>query len=235
MSLKYALLENLLTPSPDDYTAQVQEVKSHDMNSIMEKMLQKGSTITKTDTLAVLNAFFEVIEEVTRQGETVSFDEFRTHFSISGVFKGAADHFDADRHTVHLKLHAGKRLKEVLSDLSLEKVTTEKALPHVLEVKDSITGSTNQNITSAGVIEIIGSRIKIAGEDLDKGVYFEDSQGKTYKVQTLIENKPARLVVLVPSLEKGTYLLSIKTQYSGGGTFVKQARIGTFEHPLNVV
>lgn len=235
MSLKYALLENLLTPSPDDYTAQVQGVKSHDMNSIIQKMLQKGSTITKTDTLAVLNAFFEVIEEVTRQGETTHLDSFKTQFSISGVFQGADDRFDANRHSVRLNVHAGKRLKEVLARMTLEKVTAEKALPHVLEVKDSITGSINQNITANGVLEIIGSRLKIAGNAPENGVYFEADNGKAYKAATLIENKPARLMVFVPKLEKGTYFMSIKTQYSGGGTLVKQVRTGIFEHPLHVI
>ena len=235
MSLRYALLENLLTPSPNDYTAQVQEVKSHDINSFIEKMLQKGSTITKTDTLAVLNAFFEVIEEVTRQGGTVHLELFKTQFSISGVFEGAADRFDADRHTVHLNLHAGKRLKQVLSGISLEKVTAEKALPHILEVKDSITGSVNGQLTAAGAASIIGSRLKIAGDDPENGVYFKNEEGKVYKVQTLIENKPARLIVLMPSLEKGTYVLSIQTQYTHGGASLKQARTGTFAHPISVI
>lgn len=235
MSLKYALLEAHLTPAPDDYVAQVQEVKSHDINSLTEKMLQKGSTITKTDTLAVLNSFFEVIEEVTRQGETINLDLFKSHISISGIFDGAADRFDPERHTVHLNMNAGKRLKEAITGISIEKVTAVKALPHVLEVKDSITGSVNGQISSGGVLEIIGSRLKIAGDDPKNGVYFEDSQGKAYKVKTLIENKPARLIVLLPSLEKGMYSLNISTQYSGGGTTVKQARMGSFEHPLSVV
>lgn len=235
MSLKYALLENLLTPSPDDYTAQLQEVKSHDMNSLIEKMLQKGSTITKTDTLAVVNAFFEVIEEVTRQGETIHLEMFKTRFSISGVFEGAADRFDAGRHIVHLNVTAGKRLKEALSGIPLEKVTSVKVTPHILEVKDSITGSVNEQLTAAGVIEIIGSRLKIAGDSTENGVYFEDENGKAYKAATLIENKPARLIVLMPKLEKGTYLLNIKTQYTHGGTPLKQARIGAFERPLSVV
>ena len=46
MSLKYALLENLLTPNPDDYVTQIQNVINHDLSSVIEKMLQGGSTIT---------------------------------------------------------------------------------------------------------------------------------------------------------------------------------------------
>ena len=132
-------------------------------------------------------------------------------------------------------MNAGKRLKEVLAGIRVEKVESVKALPHVLEVKDSITGSVNRQISTGGVVEIIGSRLKIKGDDPENGIYFEDSQGKTYKVQTLIENKPARLIVLVPSLEKGMYSLHIQTQYAKGSATVKQARTGTFEHPLSVV
>ncbi len=233
MSLQYALLEALLTPAPDDYTAQVQNVKSHDMESVTEKMLQKGSTITKTDTLAVLNSFFETVSEIVRQGENVHLGLFNTRLSLSGVFNGATDTYDPKRHSIRVNVNAGKLLKEAVKDIRPEKVAATDTLPHIVEVSDSISGSVNDKITSGGVITLVGSRIKIAGENTENGLYLIDEKGKKYKVSTLVENKPARLIAILPALAVGTYTLQVTTQYTGGA-YLKHARTGIFDSPLTV-
>ena len=50
--LKYALRENLLTPAPDDFMAQVQDVRSYTLDEIIDLMMQKGSTLTRADVKA---------------------------------------------------------------------------------------------------------------------------------------------------------------------------------------
>ncbi|ACF14789.1 conserved hypothetical protein [Chloroherpeton thalassium ATCC 35110] len=232
--IKYALMENLLTARTDDYMAQPQDVRSHDLESITEKMLAKGTTITKTDTVAVLNSFFEVVSEITRDGESVNTELINTGFSIQGVFLGATDTFDSKRHSIKLNVNPGKALKKSLSDITLEKTASTDVLPQILEVKDSISGSVNESITSSGVVEIKGSLLKIEGDNQNNGVVFLDAQGAVHKVTTLVDNKPARLIVLLPALPAGEYTLQITTQYSGG-TILKTPRTGTFNKPLTVV
>lgn len=235
MSLKYALLPNLLTPNPDDYVAQVQNVKSHDLESITQKMLEKGSTITKTDVLAVLNSFFETLTQITKEGETINLDLFKTTLSITGVFDHAADTFDSKRHQIKINATAGKLLKEAITKVKAEKVSSAEALPHILQIKDSVTKTMNQSITSNGVIEVVGSLLKISGDNPKNGVYFVDSSGKATKATTLIDNKPGRLIVLVPQLEKGEYTLQIVTQYNGSVKGLTQSRTGTFHKTLVLV
>lgn len=52
--LKYSLRENLLTAAPDDFMAQVQDVRSYTLDEIIDAMMQKGSTLTRADVAAVL-------------------------------------------------------------------------------------------------------------------------------------------------------------------------------------
>ena len=234
MSLKYALIENLLTDAPNDYMAQVQEVKSHNIDSITEKMLQGGSTITKTDTLAVLNAFFEVVSQITREGETVNTDLFKTRLSLSGVFDSAADTYDATQHSIRINALPGRLLTEPARQISPQKVEATGLLPHILQVKDSVSGSVNENLTSGGVVEITGSRLKIAGEDTANGVWFVPETGDALKAATLVYNKPARLIVIAPVLAASSYTLEIKTQYGGGGTLLRTTRTGSFDKTLTV-
>ena len=234
MSLKYALLENLLTPNPDDYVAQVQNVISHDLSSVIEKMLEGGSTITKTDALAVLNRFFEVLTRISKDGETVNLDLFRTNLSITGVFDSASDSFDPKRHSININANAGRLLKEAIGKVKLEKTSTAEALPHIMEVKDSVSRTVNQHITANGVIEVVGSLLRIAGDHPKNGLYFVAADGKTTKAITLIDNKPARLIAMVPNLSSGEYSLQITSQYTSG-KFLNKPRTGHFHKVFTVL
>ena len=231
MSLKYALLENFLTTRADDYTAQIQEVKSHDLKSVVSKM-KKGST-SDTNAIAIITSFFEAIEEITGEGESISTDLIHTKFSIQGVFNGANDTFDPKRHTLRLNVTASKNFKKALSNITLEKTTAPDVSVQLLEVKDSVSGSINQNITSEGVVEIVGNMLKIDGSDPSNGIFFVASDGTVNKVVTIIENKPSRLIAIIPTLKAGTYTLRVTTQYNGG-TPLNAPRSGTFHLPLTV-
>ncbi|MBI9060659.1 MAG: DUF4469 domain-containing protein [Marinilabiliaceae bacterium] len=234
MSLNYALLENLLTPAPNDYMAQVQNVKSHDIDSVVARMLERGSTITKTDILAVLEMFFDEVTKITREGETVNLPIFNTRLSVSGVFSGATDSYDASRHAVKVNVNAAKLLTEALRQVKTQKVATKEVQPMVLEVKDSISQSVNDTLTSGGVVEITGSMLKIEGEAPQTGIYFVDEDNTAHAVTTIVDNKPGRLIAIVPTLDSGTYHLQIKTQYNGGGG-LKEPRTGTFNKSLTVI
>ena len=234
MSLKYSLTENLLTAQPDDYNARPQEVSSHDLESIISHMLEKGSTVTRADILAVLNNFFEVAGNITASGETINTDLFKTSLSISGVFDGAGDTFDKSRHSIRVNTNAGKVLKDALAKVQVEKTTASESMPYILEVKDSVSGSVNDQITSGGVLEITGSLLKIDGANAANGVYLVAADGTKNKVPTLVDNKPARLFVILPTLAVGEYTLQVTSQYNGGGAGLKTPRTGTFSKPLTV-
>jgi len=235
MSLEYALQENLLTPAPNDYMAQVQDVKSHDLNSVVERMLGRGSMMTKTDVIGVLQSLFDEVVNITREGEAVNLPIINTRFSISGVFEGATDTYDPSRHAIKVNVNAAKMLTEALRDVKTKKVSAQEILPTILEVKDSISNSVNENITSGGVIEIVGSMLKIDGEDPAVGVYLIDDSNTAHKIVTLVDNKPARLIAIVPTLNPGEYRLEVKTQFNGGGQPLKQPRTGIFNKSLSVI
>lgn len=234
MSLKYSLTENLLTPQPDDYAARVQNVTGHDLESITALMLQRGSTLTESDVTAVLTMLFAIAAEVTARGETINLPLFKTSFSISGVFDRASDTFDPARHEVKVNVNAGKVLKDALQRLRVEKITVPENVPHIIEVKDSISGQVNSQITAGGVLDITGSLLKVGGEQPDNGVYFIAADGTKHKVETLVENKPARLIVIIPPLPPGSYTLQVTSQFNSVSTGLKNPRTGTFGQTLTV-
>jgi hypothetical protein len=59
--LPYSLNENLLTERTDDYIAQPQPKRSNDKDAIIDRMLRRGTTLTRTDLMAALRACFEIL------------------------------------------------------------------------------------------------------------------------------------------------------------------------------
>ena len=175
--LKYCLRENLLTPAPDDYMAQMTDVRSYTLDEIIDAMMEKGTTITRADVAATLQVYGEVCSSIIADGSAINTPLMNTSMSISGVFNGANDSFDKKRHTVNLNLTAGTLLR----------------------------------------------------------IFFVPETGTPVRAAVIAENKPARLMAIIPAdLAQGTYYIEVRTKLSGGGTKLKAAKKGSFAKPLTV-
>ncbi len=233
--IKYHLKENLLTERPDDYTAQVLTAGTCDKDALVERILQRGTLLTKTDILAVLNAIEETVVEVIKEGNTVAIPLFQTGFSISGVFEGAMDSYDPARHKLNITINKGTLLRDAQSQVKLEKTTTTASTFAITEVRDTVSGTVNTTLTPNGIMEIYGSNIKVIGDNPACGIYLVAADGSETKVSVIAQNNPSNLMCLLPALAAGTYQVKVVTQYgSGAGTQVKTPRATQFERDLTV-
>ena len=234
--LKYALRENLLTAAPDDFMAQVQDVRSYTLDEIIDAMMQKGSTLTRADVAAVLQIYDEVCAAVIADGSALNTPLMNTSLSISGVFNGANDAFDKKRHTVNLNITAGTALKAALGKIKCEKTGTVSTDPYLSEVKDIVSGKVNELLTKGGVVQITGSKLKFDQKDTAQGIFFVPETGEAVRATVIAENKPARLMAIIPAdLAAGTYYIEVRSKHSGGGKPLKAVKAGRFAKPLTVV
>jgi len=84
-------------------------------------------------------------------------------------------------------------------------------------------------------LRISGSKIRIAGENAENGVYFVNQEtNERVKVSSKIPvNKPSELMVVIPALAAGTYKLEVVTQFTGGTkTLLKEPRTAVFDKVL---
>ena len=232
--LKYSLVENLLTERPDDYSAQTYSGTSLDKEAIITRMLKRGTTLTRTDILAVLNSLEETIVDALLEGGTVNLPLFNTAFSISGVFESPMDSFDGNRHKLNINLTKGTLLREAEKRVKLEKSNNPSPQPQIQEVKDSISGSVNEHLTPNGVAELRGYNLRIEGEDRACGLWFVPESGKEVRATTIIENKPSKVLAMIPALPLGSWQVKVVTQFSGGGKFLKEPKVVTYPKRLAV-
>ena len=233
--LKYSLRENLLTPAPDDYMAQAADVRSYTLDEIIDLMMEKGTTLTRADVAATLQVYGEVVSAIIKDGSAVNTPLMNTSMSISGVFDGANDSFDKKRHTVNLNITAGTLLRDAVTKVKCEKTEGVSTDPYITEVTDIVTGTVNTTLTKGGVVQLVGSRLKFDAKDTAQGIFFVPETGEAVRAAVIAENKPARLMAIIPAdLAAGTYYIEVRTKYTVGGKPLKTAKIGRFIKPLTV-
>lgn len=232
--LKYSLTRNLLTGNADDYTAKTQSLGSYDKEAIITNMLWRGSLLTRTDIVAVLNGFEESIANIIHDGGTVNTPLFNTSFSISGKFEGGVDNFDHKRHKVNVNINKGILIRNAEAKVIPEKTSAIAPQLQILEVKDSVSGKVNERLTPGGVLEVWGNNIKITGDHPECGIYFVPESGEAVKVQVIAQNKPSSLILAIPKLTASTYTLTLVTQFTNGH-LLKLPRTCYFNKMLIVV
>jgi hypothetical protein len=233
--LQYTLVENLLTPTPNDYTAQPVNVRTVDLDGIFQRIGARYPGLTPAQIAAAVSEFFDEVCTITEEGDVINTPLLNTTFSTPGVYEGAMDSYDPKRHSVKLNLSTGKRLRDAVKKVKLEKVIVAEPLPHVLEVKDIVSESVNETLTPGGVIQIRGGRLKFLPAEADNGIFLVNEQGENIKLAIIVENKPAKLIAVLPTeLAQGEYFLEIRTSYTSNGKPSKTLKHGRFNKVLTV-
>lgn len=229
MPIHYALFENNVTSDPDDYAAIVQAVDSADLEVLIARMIERGSTTTRADILAVMEDAIGACESMLLDGMRVNFGGLVELFPrMRGIFTGATDAFDPARHSVDVGANPGIRVRQTVRDQAT--VTKDEAIkpsPNPLEYRDVGSDTTNDQVTPGNIGQLSGSRLKYDAAQADEGIYFlPTGGGGETKVATVQKNKPAQLVFLVPALMPGTYYLEVRARV-GGGTQLRSGRLDT--------
>ena len=210
--IKYSLFENNLTPDPDDQLAVVQPISTKSMEDVVDQMISRGSTVTKAEALSVMEEFALALIQIVKDGHNVTTPLFNMAVSIKGTFANASDAFDSTRHTVKVRLLPGRRLKDAVNKVKVEKVQATKPLPVLQSFKDVTSKTESDTLTPGGVGHILGSVLKFDAADATQGVFFTALNGTVTKVETVVEAIPSKIIFVIPAtLTAGEYSLSVRT------------------------
>lgn len=233
--INYALRENLLTADPDDCMAQVVDVRTYTQDDITKEMVKRGTSLTEADIAAYQKLEVEVYKDIIAGGGSLNTPLINTSFSITGVFTGMTDSFDKSRHAIKLNVNAGAALKEAAAQAKAQKTEAASTDPYITSVTDKVTGDSG-TVKTGSVMELTGSRLKFDASDAEQGVFALTANG-TVRCEPVIENKPARLLVMLPaSIEAGDFTIEVRTKIIGAtGKALKTMKRGSFGKTLVAV
>ena len=151
------------------------------------------------------------------------------------MFASQADTFDKNRHAVRLNASAGSLLREAARQAKTQKVETASTDPYITRVTDKVSGDSG-SVRAGSIMEITGNRLKFDPLDAEQGVFALTAAGEV-RCEPVIENKPARLMVMLPAtLAAGEFTIEVRTRLLGSsGKPLKTLKRGSHNKPLTAI
>ncbi|WP_251622014.1 DNA-binding domain-containing protein [Odoribacter lunatus] len=231
------LLDNPLTEDPNDFTLKVKAGNMVTVGDIAKALQEEGTEFQLETLIDILNRGDRIIRNKLLAGFSVGTGVFYAYPSVSGVWYDKNETFDEKKHKVSVNFQLSAALREGIKQVGVEVLGVSSAGPEISGVTDTWTGELNGLITPDEVVTVKGRNIQIAGEDEGNGIRFirvDDNSVIPVDMRRLTVNNPSSLSFRVPKLTPGDYHLELTTQYSAGGSLLKQARTTRFEKVLNV-
>jgi hypothetical protein len=233
-TMDYFLTDNHLTPDPNDQMAIPTNIRSYTDDQIIDRIMQRGTTLTRPDLLAGIRAYQEEYGYIVEEGNGLNTGLINAGPNILGKFDSATDSYDHSRHKTHYSVNFSQAIREKVAKIKMNKVQSPNTGPLITAIRDSVSGLMDGTLSAGGALDIAGSRLKVFPGLPDNGVYFVASDGTEYKAATLVENRPSRLIVMLPALPSGAYTLEVRTHFISAATPGKQLRKAQFAKTLSI-
>ncbi len=236
MVIHYALYKNNVVVGATDFVARVLPVDSIDLERLAEIMVERGSTVTKADILAVQEDTVKTIEQMLKLGFRVNMGELCSFYTvIKGRFADIRDGYDPAIHRLDVGSTPGPRIRNFIrgSGMELEKEETPVTLPVINVYEDVASGELNSTLTVGSVGTVIGSNLKFEPTMPDEGVFLLTSGQPEVRATVIQKNTASQIVFQVPlGLLPGTmYQLEVRARFTDGGLLKKGELLDELETP----
>lgn len=225
------LYDNVLTEKANDYTGKV-NVTGTVRNADIADRIVKARTEYRPETITnILDLADQIKVDAIAEGKSVIDGVGQWLLNISGVIDGESPVFDATKHKFGATFTPGRALFSKLKQLAAN-FRMAKTGPVINTFIDSTTKLVNQMLTPNAPAIISGTNLLLKGNDPSVGVYFTpDGANKTpIKATLIVSNTISQIIIQIPNLADGQYLLSVTTQAGAGYSLVKDPR--TYQFPI---
>jgi len=161
MSIKYFIFQTRLQDE-SKFFGRVILKGTLDQAALVERMLDKGTSLSKPDITAVLQLLSMSIETACSEGYRVNLDGLiQVTPVMGGQFAGKSDTFVSPRNTVYLMSQASKSLNNrVARNTTVEKVIVDESRPVLLDVADSEADEGISTLAMGHITSVNGKRLK---------------------------------------------------------------------------
>lgn len=219
MSLGISAIANHLQTSEAEYLVHSECSDVVDQDELIDAMVAKGSSLTRSDIMSCCNLLTETIYDLVRDGKYVNGFTGSYYMSASGTMASEHEPFlpGGDGNDHDMSLHHRTYRKAALMLRMNTKTTrveySDKRTPRLWSAC-----STNDDAPNRGkaedVVRIEGVRLSFDKADPRQGVFFVRDVA-TRAVSYHVTSSQLVAAVIPPTLEKGAYALVVRTMPNG--------------------
>jgi len=175
-----------------------------------------GTTVTFSDTVAVINVFKQAIAHYLLTGHAVNMDIFNVAFGIKGTFEDDDDVFDPARHKLRLTVTGGKDIKKIVkNNTQMIKIYRDRPQPKLRGLWDYKSKTRNDTLSPGREAKIKGEELNFDKANPDEGLFIlgdgPDVKVNNDDIHTLTGQ--GMMFEIPETLTPGTYVLEIRKYY----------------------
>jgi hypothetical protein len=232
------LYDLAITERKDDRFGRVVKMKSLNEDDLINIAVQRRTDLSPTSLKSTMELLKDIAREQIANGASVAFGLGYFSVGVNGVFFGDDPGWNSKEHSLIVKVTPTAELRNTVKNASVNLRGDAPVGTAISKVIDVVTGEINTLLTPGGAINIIGSRIKIAGESASNGIsLLNQTSGDETKIpmSAIAINEPSKLVFVLPAgITPGDYKIRITTQFANSSTLLKEPRIYDYEFVLPV-
>ncbi|MDR1593076.1 MAG: DUF4469 domain-containing protein [Prevotellaceae bacterium] len=232
------LYDLTITERKDDRFGRVVTSKSLKEDDLIKIAVSRRTDLSPTTLRASLDILKEIAIEEIANGSSVYFGLGYFSLIVNGVFVGDHAKWDPAHHSLHVKAAASAELREAIKATQVNVRGMSQSGIVINNLHDVASGEDNARLTPGGGVNLSGSKIRIAGDSPDNGIYLTNQSTQEVRAiaaNAILVNDPSKLSFIVPTdLPAGDYKLSITTQFSTNATNLKESRTYIYDYVLTV-
>jgi hypothetical protein len=227
--IRVKLYPNYLPKVEGAYIARTNSEASLSVEEVCAALKNRGGfTGNYNDLVEHVRQFFDETAYQLCDGFAVNTGYFSIHPNVGGTFDKVTKGHDEAKHPVSFRFRTRAPLRALAEHIAIDVEGLADITGYIDLFIDITTESANETLTSGGQFSISGHKIKVVGNNADVGVYFVSATDPTQRVKItehLAENTASKIIGMVPTLASGTWKVEIVTQFTVGGTFLKEPRV----------
>lgn len=225
------LYDNLLTEKLDDYTGKIAIAGTSRNKQVAERIVSERTEYRLETIINILDLADQKKIGIIAEGRSLVDGVGQYLLNFSGSLEGKKPVFDPEKQKFGVTFTPSKSLFDALKKLTPDFRVADTG-PVINSITDSTSQTVNSTLTASAPAIISGAGLLIKGDHESVGVYFTpDGTGKTpVKVPLIVTNTTSQIIIQLPALADGQYLLSITTQAGSNYKILKDPR--TYQFPI---
>jgi hypothetical protein len=230
------LYDLILTSRKDDRSGRVVSTGSLKVSDLINIAVSRRSDISPEVMQAVYTLLYGIAKEEVLNGKHVEFGLTHLSLGVEGIFVGDHASWNPEKNKLVLISIANADIREALKTVETTVLGMAQSGIFINTLTDVASKKVNSVITPGGGVNLVGVKIKIAGDAPEVGLYLtEINTETTYTIPegSILINDPSKITFIVPSdLATGDYHLKIVTQFSSTTALLKDPRTYIFDDIL---
>ena len=229
--IRVKLYPNYLPQAEGTFVAKTDSEKTISAVDVCKSMNNRGGyTGNYDDLLRIVHQYNDEVIYQLCDGFAVTNGYYTIYPGIGGTFNSLNESHDHKKHPVGIRLVIRAKLQNLLNQIvvNVEGLAVNPGYIDMFTDNELEESSMNSIFFPGNMFSIHGSKIKLAGEDPDVGVYFVpvDDPARAVKVTRIAENNASKITGIAPETAYLRHRIEIRTQYTSvSGKFLKAPRV----------